>query len=163
MPVSIHVPIVKENISERKISICSKCLGFSFLPTFKNKQTSYPNNSPPVWSKKIFWIYQNPSGHEIPNRDNLHLVLVPWILPGSLLLTPMGHPGHSCGSQSYLLLHLQAQQAAVEHPSLAPATAALVAAREVNAGLATLWDAGDGQAWCWESIFEGQKLIELFL
>lgn len=41
--------------------------------------------------------------------------------------------------------------------------AALVVAREVIAGLATLWDAGDGQAWIWESIFIGQKLIELFL
>lgn len=45
----------------------------------------------------------------------------------------------------------------------APAMAALVAAKEVNSGLGTLWDAGAGQAWSWESVFTGQKLIELFL
>lgn len=41
--------------------------------------------------------------------------------------------------------------------------AALVAAREVNAGLAAPWDAGAGQAWSRESILTGQKLIEQFL
>lgn len=41
--------------------------------------------------------------------------------------------------------------------------AALAAAREVNAGLAALWDAGAGQAWSWEAVFTGQKLIEMSL
>lgn len=46
MPISMHIPIVKENMLGGKTSICSKHLGFSFLLAFKTKQINHPNNSP---------------------------------------------------------------------------------------------------------------------
>lgn len=85
----------------------------------------------------------------------------------------MGPPRHPC-DQRCLLLQLRAEQAATGAPAgkkwLQPlsqvppqATAALAAAKEVNSGLAALWDAGAGRAWSWETVLTGQKLVEMSL
>lgn len=145
-----------------KISICSKCLGFSFLPTFKSKQIT--QTTPPQYAlrgysefikmvlgikyrtsttRTWFWFLASSLGA---------CPFLPWdtlVIPVAARATSSCHSRHS------------RQLWSIQVP--AQAMAALVVAREVIAGLATLWDAGDGQAWIWESIFIGQKLIELFL
>lgn len=145
-----------------KISIFSKCLCFSFLPTFKNKQTT--QTTPPSYGLRGYSVFiKMLLGIKYPTR-----MTCTWFrflesslggcsfLPWDTLVIPVAATATcSCSSRH------SRQLWSIQVP--AQATAALVAAREANAGLVALWDAGVVQAWSWESIFTGQKLIELFL